>query len=200
MGKLEAVGLSRFQDLTGLRIEGADGSLVDDLPSISAGSIAYWRCRSRCKTRSSTSSSPWLKRGSRGVGFALMSRLGADGRSAGLAIRSMCHDQNDPVEQARPAPQCSQSWGPAALLCALTLALVLAGHETLAAKWMHHEMGAFLDEFFSVLPGELHEALGDRIGDLRPRWAIGTSRLVARMLSKHIDEFADRDLSLAMGR
>ncbi|WP_255245891.1 strawberry notch C-terminal domain-containing protein, partial [Sphingobium sp. D43FB] len=36
MGKLEAVGLSRFQDLTGLRIEGADGSLVDDLPSIIA--------------------------------------------------------------------------------------------------------------------------------------------------------------------
>ena len=34
MGKLEAVGLSRFQALTGLRIEGADGSLVDDLPSI----------------------------------------------------------------------------------------------------------------------------------------------------------------------
>jgi hypothetical protein len=34
MGKLEAVGLSRFPDLTGLRIEGADGSLVDDLPSI----------------------------------------------------------------------------------------------------------------------------------------------------------------------
>ncbi len=81
-----------------------------------------------------------------------------------------------------------------------TLALVLAGHEALAAQWMHHEMGAFLEEFFSVLPGELHEALGDRIGDLRPRWAIGTSRLVARMLSKHIDEFADRDLSLAMGR
>ena len=81
-----------------------------------------------------------------------------------------------------------------------TLALVLAGHETLAAQWMHHAMGAFLDEFFSALPGELHEALGDRIGDLRPRWAIGTSRLVARMLSKHIDEFADRDLSLVMGR
>lgn len=81
-----------------------------------------------------------------------------------------------------------------------TLALVLAGHEALAAQWMHHEMGAFLEEFFCALPGELHEALGDRIGDLRPRWAIGTSRLVARMLSKHIDEFADRDLSLAIGR
>jgi hypothetical protein len=34
MGKLEAVSLSRFQELTGLRIEAADGSLVDDLPSI----------------------------------------------------------------------------------------------------------------------------------------------------------------------
>jgi hypothetical protein len=30
----------------------------------SAGSIASWRCRSRCKTRSSTSSSDWSRRGS----------------------------------------------------------------------------------------------------------------------------------------
>ncbi len=34
MGKLEAVGLGRFQDLTGLRIESADGGMVDDLPTI----------------------------------------------------------------------------------------------------------------------------------------------------------------------
>ena len=33
-GKLEAVTLARFEDLTGLRIEGPDGSLVDDLPTI----------------------------------------------------------------------------------------------------------------------------------------------------------------------
>jgi hypothetical protein len=33
-GKLEAVSLTRFQDLTGLRIEAPDGSMVDDLPSI----------------------------------------------------------------------------------------------------------------------------------------------------------------------
>ncbi|MBX9644674.1 MAG: strawberry notch family protein [Novosphingobium sp.] len=33
-GKLEAVSLGRFQELTGLRIEAADGSMVDDLPSI----------------------------------------------------------------------------------------------------------------------------------------------------------------------
>ena len=33
-GKLEAVGLAKFQELTGLRIEGPDGGMVDDLLSI----------------------------------------------------------------------------------------------------------------------------------------------------------------------
>ncbi|WP_231736475.1 strawberry notch C-terminal domain-containing protein [Blastomonas sp. CCH4-D12] len=33
-GKLEAVTLAKFEELTGLRIEGPDGSMVDDLPSI----------------------------------------------------------------------------------------------------------------------------------------------------------------------
>jgi hypothetical protein len=33
-GKLEAVGLARFEELTGLRIEGPDGGMVDDLPTI----------------------------------------------------------------------------------------------------------------------------------------------------------------------
>lgn len=52
----------------------------------------------------------------------------------------------------------------------------------------------------TALPVTMHETLGSRIADLRPRWAIGTSRLVARMLAKHIDEFIERDLSLALGR
>lgn len=34
IGKLEAVTLARFEELTGLRIEGSDGAMVDDLPSI----------------------------------------------------------------------------------------------------------------------------------------------------------------------
>jgi hypothetical protein len=34
IGKLEAVGLAKFQKLTGLRIEGPDGGIVDDLPTI----------------------------------------------------------------------------------------------------------------------------------------------------------------------
>ena len=33
-GKLDAVSLARFEELTGLRIEGSDGSMVDDLPTI----------------------------------------------------------------------------------------------------------------------------------------------------------------------
>jgi hypothetical protein len=33
-GKLEAVTLAKFEELTGLKIEGPDGSMVDDLPSI----------------------------------------------------------------------------------------------------------------------------------------------------------------------
>ena len=56
------------------------------------------------------------------------------------------------------------------------------------------------ERFWSALPGELNDALGDRIEDLRPRWARGTSRLVVRLLAKHLDEFADRDLSLALGK
>ena len=34
MGKLDAVSLAKFEELTGLRIAGADGSLVEDLPTI----------------------------------------------------------------------------------------------------------------------------------------------------------------------
>jgi hypothetical protein len=33
-GKLEAVTLSRFEELSGLRVEGSDGGMVDDLPTI----------------------------------------------------------------------------------------------------------------------------------------------------------------------
>lgn len=34
IGKLEAIGLAKFQELTGLRLEGPDGGMVDDLPTI----------------------------------------------------------------------------------------------------------------------------------------------------------------------
>ncbi|GAO55786.1 hypothetical protein NMD1_02939 [Novosphingobium sp. MD-1] len=65
---------------------------------------------------------------------------------------------------------------------------------------MHGEMGEFLEEFFTSLPVHLQRTLGRRIEDLRPRWANGTSQLVARMLAKHIDDFVGRDIALALSR
>ena len=57
-----------------------------------------------------------------------------------------------------------------------------------------------LADFFTALPGQLERTLGRRVEDLRPRWANGTSQLVARMLAKHIDDFANRDISMALPR
>lgn len=81
-----------------------------------------------------------------------------------------------------------------------TIVLALTGQEDLACEWMRSEMGEFLEEFFSALPTQLERTLGRRIEDVRPRWATGTSQLVARMLAKHIDDFANRDIALALGR
>lgn len=81
-----------------------------------------------------------------------------------------------------------------------TIVLALAGEENLACEWMRSEMGAFLEDFFSALPAHLDRTLGRRIEDVRPRWANGTSQLVARMLAKHIDEFVGRDIAMSLGR
>lgn len=81
-----------------------------------------------------------------------------------------------------------------------TMILALTGEETLAREWMHSDMGEFLEGFLVSLPGELDAVLGERICDLRPRWAIGTSRLVAKMLARHVEDYADRDLSDLAGR
>ncbi len=78
--------------------------------------------------------------------------------------------------------------------------LAIAGQEDLACEWMHGEMGEFLEEFFTSLPVHLQRTLGRRIEDLRPRWAGGTAQLVARMLAKHIDDFANRDIAMSLSR
>ena len=81
-----------------------------------------------------------------------------------------------------------------------TLVLALSGQEELACEWMRSEIGEFLEELFSALPAQLERTLGRRIEDVRPRWANGTSQLVARMLAKHIDDFANRDIAMALSR
>ena len=81
-----------------------------------------------------------------------------------------------------------------------TLVLTLAGEEYLACEWMRSEMGEFLDDFFGALPAQLERTLGRRIEDVRPRWANGTSQLVARLLAKHIDDLANRDIAMSLSR
>lgn len=76
-----------------------------------------------------------------------------------------------------------------------TLALALAGHEELASEWMHQDMGQFWDELFRALPATLAEALGEDLHEIRPRWAVGTSRLVAKLLAEHVRDVINRDLS-----
>ncbi len=80
------------------------------------------------------------------------------------------------------------------------IVLTLAGEEALACEWMHREMGAFLEEFIASLPGQLDRTLGHRVLDLRSRWAMGTSQLVAKLLAKHIDDLANREIAMSLAR
>jgi transcriptional regulator with XRE-family HTH domain len=80
------------------------------------------------------------------------------------------------------------------------LVLTLAGEEVLACEWMHRETGAFFDEFITSLPGQLDRTLGRRVVELKPRWATGTSQLVAKLLAKHIDDLANRDIAMTLTR
>lgn len=79
-----------------------------------------------------------------------------------------------------------------------TILLTLAGEEALACEWMHRDMAAFLNAFITSLPGQLDRILGRRVDDLKPRWASGTSQLVAKLLSKHIDDLANRDIAMSL--
>lgn len=72
------------------------------------------------------------------------------------------------------------------------IVLALTGHEELAADWMHREIGDFLEAFLLALPGALHEALGGEIGELRPRWAGGSAKLLARNLAQHVADLGRR--------
>jgi len=73
-----------------------------------------------------------------------------------------------------------------------TLALVIAGHEKIAADWMYNGMGTFFEEFMRALPVSLEEDLGERVCELKPRWANGAARMLARTLKQHVAELDRR--------
>jgi DNA-binding phage protein len=79
-----------------------------------------------------------------------------------------------------------------------TMLLAIADQERLACEWMRSEMGEFLEAFLLALPIQLERTLGRRMADVRPRWASGTAQLLARLLAKHIDDFAERGIGASL--
>jgi antitoxin HigA-1 len=61
---------------------------------------------------------------------------------------------------------------------------------------MRCDIGQFWEELLLTLPSALSFALGDDVAEVRPRWAAGTSRLVAKLVSEHVRDVVKRDLSL----
>jgi antitoxin HigA-1 len=81
----------------------------------------------------------------------------------------------------------------------LPIVLALLDENDLAERWLDDDAGTFLEGLIVSLPYSLDEAIGGRSDELNPRWAIGTSRLVAKVLAKHIEEIAAKDPSQVLG-
>ena len=62
-----------------------------------------------------------------------------------------------------------------------------------ALQWTDTEIGDFLGKFLAALPVAMTCELGPRLQEVRPRWATGTARRLARLLSDHIDDLERRD-------
>ena len=78
----------------------------------------------------------------------------------------------------------------------LTLALALTAGEDAALDLMQTELAAFIGELFARVPQAIEEQLGEQVCEIRPRWATGMAKLVARMLSDHIADVARREAAL----
>ena len=50
----------------------------------------------------------------------------------------------------------------------------------------------FLGELMRAVPVEIAEQLGEDMSELRPRWAKGTAKMLARTLSQHIADLNRR--------
>lgn len=78
-----------------------------------------------------------------------------------------------------------------------TLLLLLLAGEDFALAQGGTAPARFLGEFFRRAPLEIIEQLGDNIEELRPRWANGTAKLLARTLHQHIIDLNNRSDSIA---
>lgn len=77
-----------------------------------------------------------------------------------------------------------------------TLLLLLLAGEDFALSQGGTGPARFLGELFKRAPTEIIEQLGDNIDELRPRWANGTAKLLARTLTQHIADLNRRSDAL----
>ena len=74
-----------------------------------------------------------------------------------------------------------------------SLMLALAGYSQLTVGWQNSAVLEFLESFISELPVALDQALGERLPDLRARWARGAAHRTAGILSDHLVQLERQD-------
>ncbi len=73
-----------------------------------------------------------------------------------------------------------------------TLVFLLLTGEEFALANARSGLGEFLDEFLRFAPIEIAESLASDAEELRPRWARGTAKLLARTLHQHVADLSRR--------
>ena len=79
------------------------------------------------------------------------------------------------------------------------LLLYLASDQNAASRWMQTDLALFFEELVRHLPDVLEMQLGDHLHDVKPHWANGTAKRVARLLAEHIDDLTRKDALLGDG-
>lgn len=73
-----------------------------------------------------------------------------------------------------------------------TLRLMLLVDDNFALTHVGDDAARFICELLQKVPAEIVEHLGDDIVELRPRWANGTAKLLAKTLSQHVADLNRR--------
>ena len=58
---------------------------------------------------------------------------------------------------------------------------------------MQTDLALFFEELVRHLPDALETQLGDHLHDVKPHWANGTAKRVARLLAEHMEDLARKD-------
>lgn len=71
--------------------------------------------------------------------------------------------------------------------------IAMAACSDRAEEWQHTGLLEFLEAFIGELPNALEQALGERLREIRPRWAAGTAQRTARLLSDHLSRLEQQE-------